>query len=248
MKPLFLALALAMVNFGTAQAAALTEKSDAAIRAAVKQLSPAAQVSSIKASPMPGVFEVIVGTQVLYFSSDGEHVMQGSMVEVDTRRNLTENALSSARQGELAKVPSQDMIVFPATGKKIHTVKVFTDIDCGYCRKLHEEVAEINALGIEVQYLWFPRGGVPSESSRKAVAVWCAVDQHQAMTDAKRGIDPGQKTCPNPIQKNFDLGQQIGVNGTPAIIAEDGYILPGYLPAAQLLAELRKHTTLAKTN
>lgn len=217
------------------------------IEAAVKRLNPNAKIDSMKETPIAGLLEVTVGGQVIYFSKDGKHLMQGMLIESATRRNLTEESQAAVRLVELKKVPLADMIVFPARGgKPKHVVKVFTDIDCGYCRKLHTEMAQMNDLGIEVQYLWFPRAGNPSDSWRKATAVWCAKDQLKAMTDAKNGTDPGTATCTNPIEKDYDLGQRVGVTGTPAIFIADGTMMPGYMPPQALFDELERRAKMKK--
>jgi thiol:disulfide interchange protein DsbC len=221
---------------------------EAEVRAAVKLLNPQAIVDSVKPTPAKGWMEVTLGGQIIYFSDDGKYLLQGSLVETATRRNLTEDAQAVVRVVELNKLQRKDMIVFPAKGTPKHVVKVFTDIDCGYCRKLHTEIKSYTDLGIEVQYLFFPRAGVPSDSSRKAIAVFCAKDQRKAMTDAKNNIDPGAATCVNPIERDYNLGQKIGVNGTPAIFLTDGTLMPGYMPAAQLFAELEKHAATKKAN
>jgi thiol:disulfide interchange protein DsbC len=213
----------------------------AEVVAAIAKLNPQAKAESIKPAPIPGWMEVSLGGQVLYFTNDGKYLMQGNLVESATRRNLTEESMSVGRKAALASITNKDMIVFPAKGGKAkHVVKVFTDIDCGFCRKLHNEMASYTDAGIEIQYLWFPRAGVPSDSSRKAVAVWCAKDQRKAMTDAKNGVDPGTASCENPIERDFNLGQRLGVNGTPALFLADGTLMPGYMPAPALLAELEK--------
>jgi thiol:disulfide interchange protein DsbC len=126
------------------------------------------------------------------------------------------------------------MVVFPPAGPTKHTVTVFTDIDCGYCRKLHQEIADYNQQGIKVRYLMYPRAGVGSESYNKAVWVWCADDRQDAITRAKRGEEIPHKTCANPVKEQFELGQTLGVRGTPSIILENGQMVPGYVPAAQL--------------
>jgi thiol:disulfide interchange protein DsbC len=227
-------------------AATFAQAGDAEVRAAIKTLNPQAVIDSLKPAPVKGWMEASVGGQVLYFTDDGKFLMQGALVEAATRRNLTEESQAAVRLVELNGIPKNEMIVFPAKGPTKHVVKVFTDIDCGYCRKLHQEMAQYNQLGIEVQYLWFPRAGVPSESSRKAIAVYCAKDQRKAMTDAKNNTDPGNATCKNPIEKDYALGQRIGVNGTPAIFTNDGTLMPGYMPAQQLIAELDRRQALKK--
>ena len=214
---------------------------EAEVRAAIKTLNPQAVVDSVKPSPVKGWMQATLGGSVIYFSEDGKYLMQGALMETASRRNLTEEAQASARVGELKAIAKKDLIIFPAKGETKHVVKVFTDIDCGYCRKLHNEMAQYTDLGIEVQYLFFPRAGMTSDSARKAIAVFCATDQRKAMTDAKNGVDPGNGTCPNPVDHDYDMGQRMGVNGTPALLLEDGTLMPGYLPAPQLLAELDKH-------
>lgn len=214
---------------------------EAEVRAAIKSLNPQAVVDSVKPAPVKGWMQATLGGSVIYFSEDGKYLMQGALMETSSRRNLTEEAQASARVGELKAIAKKDLIIFPAKGQTKHVVKVFTDIDCGYCRKLHNEMAQYTDLGIEVQYLFFPRAGMTSDSARKAIAVFCAADQRKAMTDAKNGVDPGNATCPNPVDHDYDMGQRMGVNGTPALLLEDGTLMPGYLPAPQLLAELDKH-------
>ena len=121
-----------------------------------------------------------------------------------------------------------------------HTVTVFTDIDCGYCRKMHSQMAAYNKEGIKIRYLMFPREGVNSDSFNKAVAVWCADDRQDAMTKAKRGEEIARKTCDNPVEAQFELGQKLGVRGTPSMILEDGEMIPGYVPPTQLAQLLAK--------
>ncbi len=227
-------------------ATTFAQAGEAEVRAAIKALNPSAVIDSVKATPVQGWMEATLGGQIVYFSDDGKYLLQGALVETATRRNLTEDAQSVVRVAELNKIQKKDLIIFPAKGTTKHVVKVFTDIDCGYCRKLHTEIKQYSDVGIEIQYLWFPRAGVPSDSSRKAIAVFCAKDQRKAMTDAKNGTDPGNATCPNPIEADYNLGQRMGVNGTPALLLADGTLMPGYMPAPQLLAELDKRALEAK--
>jgi len=115
---------------------------------------------------------------------------------------------------------------------------VFTDVDCGYCRRLHQQIADYNSVGITVEYLFFPRAGPNTESFNQAIAVWCSADRNAALTKAKSGEKLEAKTCPNPIAEEFELGRRIGVSGTPAIIAEDGTQIGGYLPPEQMIVRL----------
>lgn len=208
-----------------------------------KELS--GEASSIKESPIKGLYEVTVGSQVFYFYKDGRYVIAGNMFDMTNGLNLTEAARSKAQLAALRapnqknidamkKVGEDSMIVFKPKGKAKHTVSVFTDIDCGYCRKLHKEMANYNKLGIQVQYLAYPRAGVGSGSYKKAVSVWCADDKRKAMTTAKTGGNLAEKNCDNPVQSQMALGQKMGVNGTPAIVLENGQLYPGYAPADKL--------------
>lgn len=193
---------------------------------------------SVAPSAVPGLFEVVLGGQVLYVSEDGRFVVQGDILDLEARANLTENRRGELRGQVINAVNEKDMVVFAPEGQPAkYTVTVFTDIDCGYCRKMHSQIAAYNKEGIKIRYLSFPREGLNSESFNKAVSVWCADNRQEAMTKAKRGEVIENKSCDNPVQAQYELGQKIGVRGTPSMILEDGEMLPGYVPPTQL-AEL----------
>jgi thiol:disulfide interchange protein DsbC len=210
---------------------------DAAIRAAVEKAMPEAQVDSIKTSPIPGYREVAIGGRVLYVSADGRYLIQGSLFDLNTRTSLTESSQATLRRGILAKVGPERRIIFAAAKPK-HRVTVFTDIDCGYCRKMHQQMADYNKMGITIEYLFYPRAGVNSEAATKAVSVWCAADRRKALTDAKNERPVPKKTCANPIATDYALGQKMGFDGTPATYASDGSQVGGYMPPEQLLSAL----------
>ncbi|MBX3725781.1 MAG: DsbC family protein [Xanthomonadales bacterium] len=210
---------------------------DKVVREAIQGLVPGASIDAIAESTLPGFYEVTLGGQVVYVTADGRYLVQGAVFDIVNRVDLTEQKRAGARREALAAVPADKRIVFAPSEVK-HRLTVFTDIDCGYCRRLHQEMAEYNARGIAIEYLWFPRAGVGSESFQKAVNVWCAPDRRDAMTRAKAGQEVEQRTCPNPVGEDYTLGQQIGISGTPALITEDGTLLPGYMPADQLLMRL----------
>jgi len=207
------------------------------VQAAIKSLVPNAKIESIADSKINGFYEVVLQGQVVYVSNDGKYLIQGSLFDIANKTDLTEASRAGLRRAELAKVGKQKRIVFPAKDEK-YSVTVFTDIDCGYCRKLHNDMAAYNDLGITVEYLFFPRAGMGSESFDKAVSVWCADDQRKAMTDAKAGQPLDTKKCDNPVADDYMLGQKIGVTGTPAVYAADGTQLGGYLPPAQMKQRL----------
>jgi len=192
--------------------------------------------SSIKESLLPNVFEVMYGTEVIYVSNDGKYFLAGDMIDLDTRENLSELAKQSVRK-EIMDKQDNKPVTFKAKNEK-HVLQVFTDIDCPYCAKLHREVPELNAKGITVEYLMFPRAGIGSGSFKKAVSMWCAEDNLQAMTDAKERKPIADKTCDNPIEAQYLLGQEVGVTGTPALVTETGRLIPGYMPADKLAAAL----------
>lgn len=218
--------------------------SDAAIRVSIEKAMPDAQIDSIKASPIAGYREVALGGRVVYVSADGRYLIQGSLFDLSTRTSLTESSQTVIRKGILAKVGPERRIIF-ASAKPKHRITVFTDIDCGYCRKMHSQMAEYNKLGISVEYLFYPRAGMDSEAATKAISVWCSADRRKAMTDAKSDRPVAKKTCTNPIAADYALGQKIGFDGTPAVYSADGSQIGGYLAPAQMLATLDKITKTA---
>jgi len=221
---------------------ATTAQADSkAVEAALKTALPTIKPDAINESPIKGVYEVVVGARLFYVSEDGRYLMQGSMVDLKSREDLTEKKLGAARLGALEKLGTDNMIVFKPKIFK-HLVYVFTDIDCGYCRKLHSEIDQYLKEGIEVRYLFFPRAGKDSDSYFKAETVWCAKDRNAALTRAKSGENLAKKECPNPIDKHMELASAMGANGTPMIVTEKGTILPGYVPATQLTKMLEEKT------
>lgn len=232
-------LALLLGALSTPSFAADQSKEEQTVRAALTSLVPGGMsIESVRPSPVPGFYEVgLSGMTVVYVSTDGKYLLQGTLLDIASRENLTENARAGQRRGMLQAVKNDQAILFSPKDPK-YTVTVFTDVDCGYCRRLHQQIAEYNGLGIAVKYLFFPRAGLSSASYTKAVSVWCAPDRLKAMTEAKAGTDLPAATCDNPIANDFALGQEIGVEGTPAIYNADGVQLGGYLPPQQMLARL----------
>ena len=215
-----------------------TAKADeSAVRQSMAKSIPSAKIDSVKPAEIKGLYEVIVGANIFYVSEDGKYLLQGRLVDVAARKDLTEEKLAGTRRQAIEKIGQENMIVFkPKIGK--YTVTIFTDIDCGYCRKLHSEIDQYLAQGITIQYLIFPRAGKGSDSYNKAVSVWCAKDRNAALTDAKKGNTPPAKTCDNPVDQHMQLGADFDVKGTPMIVTEKGNIYPGYLPAKQLVEAL----------
>lgn len=186
-------------------------------------------------APIPGMYEVAVGANVAYVTKDGRYIIRGDIINVETSANLSEETRAHARATMLGSVDQSSMIVFkPANGQVKHTVTIFTDVDCGYCRQFHREIDKVTALGIEVHYLFYPRTGPNTESWAKAEEVWCAPDRNAALTRAKLGGSLPDAKCSTPVADTYDLGQRIGVRGTPAIFNEAGDLIGGYLPPASL--------------
>ncbi|HOW75477.1 MAG TPA: DsbC family protein [Candidatus Competibacteraceae bacterium] len=228
-------LAAEDVKPAAAPAPAITVKQPdlAKLQAALNGEKP----DSVVPSAIPGLFEVVLGGQVLYLSEDGRFIVQGDLLDLGSRANLTENRRGELRGKAIEAVSEKDMVIFAPAGPAKYTVTIFTDVDCGYCRKMHSQMAAYNKEGIKIRYLLFPREGINSESFNKAVSVWCADNRQEAMTKAKRGETIENKSCDNPVQAQYELGQKLGVRGTPSMILENGEMLPGYVPPTQL-AEL----------
>ncbi|MAD06217.1 MAG: protein-disulfide isomerase [Gammaproteobacteria bacterium] len=204
----------------------------------LQQLRPGIPIEAVVPIDIPGMYAIeLSGGTTLYGTADGQHFFSGDLFAVqDDLVNLSELRRDKKRQQLMAQQPLEDMIVFPAVGERRGYVQVFTDVDCGYCRKLHKEMAQINELGIEVRYLAYPRAGVDSDTHDKMVSAWCAKDRQSAITELKGGASVPAKTCQNAISDHYGLGQQLGISGTPAIVLADGRLLPGYLPAERLAA------------
>ena len=199
----------------------------------LKMMVPGLTDASVSFAPVPGLYEVVVGTDVLYVTQDGRYLIQGSIIDLETRENLTAPRVAQVAAEAIEALGEENMVIYEPKETK-HTVTVFTDIDCGYCRKLHSQMDDYLAYGIRIRYLFYPRAGIQSESARKAEAVWCADDRNAAMTIAKTGQKVEMKDCDNPVSNHYALGEQMGIRGTPALILEDGEKLPGYVPPDRL--------------
>ena len=195
------------------------------------------QPDDVRPSPVPGLYEVVSGTEIGYVSTDGRYYIDGDVFDMQSRSNLTEERRQGSRVALLKSIPDRDAIVFSPKGYK-YTINVFTDIDCTYCRKLHTEMAELNRLGVRVRYLMYPRNGPGSDSWRKAEAVYCSKNRNDALTRAKRGEDVQAEACENPVSAQYKLGRELGIRGTPGIITESGEYITGYMPAPRLVEHL----------
>ena len=192
------------------------------------------KVEDVQPSPIQGLFEVRSGAEVGYVSADGRFYVDGDIFDMQSKDNLTESRRQKGRLDLLSRVPDSQTIVFAPKGAVKHTLTVFTDVDCAFCRRLHQEIDELNRLGIRVRYLMYPRSGPDTDSWRKAEAVWCSADRRDALTRAKRGEPVKAARCETPVATQFALGHELGIRGTPGIFTDQGEYLAGYLPAAQL--------------
>ena len=207
------------------------------------KINPQFRVDTVADSDLPGFYQVqIVNGPLLYATKDGQYFFTGTLYQFKGEEmvNLTDQAAAMQRKQLMAQLKPSEMIVFsPAAPVKTkRVITVFTDVDCGYCLKLHKEVPELNARGIEVRYMAYPRAGVGSKSYDKIVSAWCAENQQDALTALKNRQTIPTKTCDNPVAEQFQMGRQMGVTGTPAIVLQDGTLIPGYKPAPALAKSL----------
>ncbi|MCX4193395.1 DsbC family protein [Methylophaga sp. OBS1] len=203
------------------------------LRQKLEQSLPGVAIDSLKKVDNADLYEGVINGEILYFSADGRYVLQGELVSLESRTNLTEQRRVSLRKDIIDSLDEKDMIIFEPKQTE-HTLTVFTDIDCVYCRKMHSEIEQYKDLGIRIRYMAYPRGGIGSQSYDEAVTVWCNEDRHDAMTRAKAGEEMKAKTCDNPVKAEFETGQKLGVQGTPALFTENGQMLPGYVPPERL--------------
>jgi thiol:disulfide interchange protein DsbC len=212
-------------------------------RAVLAAKIPGARPEDLRATPVPGIFELTHGSDISYVTADANYVFAGDMYRVSNTGdfpNLSEVRRRELRLNALGTVPESRMIVF-GDAKAAHTVTVFTDVDCSWCQRLHSQIAEYNRLGIRVRYLFYPRSGPGTPSWAKADAVWCSADRRDALTRAKRGEALSAKACPTPVASDYQLGEDVGIDGrTPGLVLENGELVPGYLSPPQLLAHIQQ--------
>lgn len=210
------------------------------IRKVLDKALPGVDISSVQPSPIDGLYEVMAGAQIMYVTGDGRYFMDGRIVDIKTRKDLTEPRMTEVRKRLVDGIGEDKMVIFSPPNPK-HTITVFTDIDCGYCRKLHSQIDQYNAEGIRVRYVFFPRAGKNSPAYQEAISVWCAGDENArrtALTDAKAGKPIEAKTCDNPVDAHMAVGEQIGLRGTPGIVTDTGDLIPGYVEPKRLAARL----------
>jgi thiol:disulfide interchange protein DsbC len=196
------------------------------------------QVQEVRETPMSGLYEVIMNSgEILFTDRNGRYLLSGEMYMTmpEGLVNLTAETRKLQVKDLIAGLPEEQMITFAPRDIKA-TITVFTDVDCTYCRRLHHDVEEINARGIAVRYVAYPRGGAQSGAFNKMVSVWCASNRNQAITQAKNGQNLPARDCQNPVLDHHALGNRIGITGTPAIVLSDGTLIPGYVDVERLSA------------
>lgn len=229
---------LALVAVTVAAPAAAQQLPDAPIKAALQGLSPDLEVGEVRETPLSGIYEVMIGGNIVYVSGDGRYMFQGELLDLEQRRSLTEPRRMSNRAEALDALGEAKMLVYGDEDSSQYHVTVFTDIDCPYCRNFHEQMQAYNERGIRVRYVLMPRAGIGSGSYDKAVWAWCADDPHQALTRAKRGESIAEKSCENPVEEHYNLALSLGIRATPTIVTEDGSVISGFRPPEVLEALL----------
>ena len=213
------------------------------ISAKLENILPAdAVIESIEPSIFDGIYKVYYGDlQPIYVSQDGNFFIYGDMYQINSNRiiNITNEETKSRRVDSLSSIPSNELIIFKSKNE-ISAITVFTDVDCGYCRKLHSQISEYNKVGITVKYAAFPRSGIGTQTFTRMVGAWCADDPKKVITDLKNDKKLNLDFCDDqPIAKHYVTGQKLGISGTPAIITPDGELIPGYVSPEELLSRLK---------
>jgi thiol:disulfide interchange protein DsbC len=209
----------------------------AAVRKRLEQRFTDLTITDLRAAPIPGLYELTFGSRIVLVTGDGRYLIQGDLIDLESRRNLTQEQHSKLILKSIEAIGEKNMVVMgPANAKR--TITVFTDVDCPYCARLHKEVPKLNKAGVKVRYLLYPRAGKGSETYKKSVSVWCAKDRIKALGAAKSGGKIEPRTCANPVDEHLKLGAEVGVEGTPTLVFDDGRIVPGFAPADKLLAAL----------
>lgn len=242
------ALCLFSTSFWTA-ASWSQDENIAKLEAVLKTVMPRSAPDSVAESSVPGLYEAVYGAQVLYISGNGRYMVEGDIYDIKNKVNLTEGRRQGGRVKAIDNIDKGSFIEFKPKGEVKYTVTAFTDIDCGYCRKLHKEMKDYNKLGIAIRYASFPRAGIDSKSYYKAENVWCAEDQQKAMNFAKAGASLEQlkdlkkvagKKCGDTIKQHYQTAREVGVTGTPTLVMDDGQVIPGYVPASRLIGILQQ--------
>ncbi len=207
------------------------------LRASLAISMPDLEISSIAESPIPGLLELVSGAQLVYITPDARYVVEGSIIDVGRRINMTQQRKGKTQLAAINSMGEEKMLVFSPTASqdKNRSITVFTDTSCGFCQKLHREIGGLLSQGVSVRYLLYPRAGPNSATHQQLESVWCSDDPQSAMTMAKSGQSIPEKTCDNPIREHIAFARQVGLQGTPMIFLDNGLVVPGYRPASELI-------------
>lgn len=230
---LFVTATLVVAGASTLQAGEVEDTITEKLTAAV----PGLKISEVRESEAKGLYEVYSNNgDTIFTTADGQYILTGDLLKVTANgiANVSEQGRASQRARTMDAFGGKGVITYAAKGTEKASIAVFTDIDCPYCRKMHDEVPQLNDMGITVHYYGFPRSGPNTPSFRKYISVWCSDDQQAAMDAAKQGRPVEEQSCDNPVREQFQLGGRVGVTGTPAIMLEDGNMVRGYVPAQKL--------------
>lgn len=213
------------------------------IREGLKNILPDGTVIElIEPSPIPGIYAVYYGDlQPIYVTQDGSFFIYGDIykININSISNITEKSVAERRKLILQNIPTEELISFKSSNEQFSVI-VFTDVDCGYCRKLHNQIDEYNSLGISINYAAFPRSGLGTSAFTKMVGAWCSDNPKDSMTKLKNNSPLDISFCENqPVSKQYIIGKKLGVDGTPAIFSMDGEMFPGYIEPEELLLRLK---------
>ncbi|MFK7854375.1 MAG: DsbC family protein [Granulosicoccus sp.] len=229
--PLFAVLSVLLAGLGSA---ANAESTLDEVGERLSDVLPGISVTSLTETPLPGLYELITDGQIYYLDESAEYLIDGSLIQLRDRVNLTDARLGGIHMSLIKEMGEENMLIYEPEQPSTRSITVFTDISCGYCRRLHAELDTLLDEGVRVRYLLFPRAGLGSQAHKDLESVWCAENPQEAMTNAKAGgkIDP--KTCANPIELHVALAEQVGLRGTPLIYTDSGEKIPGYREASAL--------------
>ena len=244
LKPVLAVLGLAVMLIAVSVSQA--QNRDQSLRGKLEQAIEVAsqnqlQIISLKSTPLPTIYEVELNTgEILYSDISGDYLFAGDMYRTSDAglTNISTKAKQERSLTKIAAIPTEEMIIFTPDVVKA-SITVFTDVDCTYCRKLHSELDDILAKGIEIRYLAYPRGGAQADSYEKMISVWCSDDRKKSLTQAKNGQNLPAADCDSPVLAHYALGTELGISGTPALIFPDGTVIPGYIEADRLAAMLK---------
>ncbi|MEM7206667.1 MAG: DsbC family protein [Pseudomonadota bacterium] len=233
----FLPVLAALLVLAAPTVHADTDADIAQLRDALGKAMPDLPLDSVKASPIPGLLEVVTGAQVFYFTPDAKYVVEGSIIDVERRVNLTQQRQGRTQLAAINALGDAKMVIYrpDSDADRQRSITVFTDTTCPYCSRLHLGVPELLSQGISVRYLLYPRAGLNSPAHETLTSVWCADDPLDAMTKAKAGESIEQKSCENPIVEHIAMARQVGLQGTPHILLDNGLVIPGYRPPDELV-------------